>query len=110
MSAAPQRTEAPAPPMVGKKEPRAIKLDRVINLAHATGEPKQVVIENDIDPADVLADMRYWQELGTRDFPVGAKFELTNDAGSFLWEVWIRAVHGNVNSGIRHIRFHHRPV
>jgi hypothetical protein len=82
-------------------------MDQVINLAEATGWPKQVSIANDQDPLRVLQDAKCWEDLMAREFPIGCKFEFTNHDGSFLWEVWVRMVQG---FPIRSIRFHHRVV
>lgn len=93
-----------------KRPPAAIAKDRVIDLAQVTGEPRQVVLENDRDPVEVLGDPRYWQNLPSNVFPVGCRFELTNDAGTFLFECWVRATFGTLQTGVRDIRFHHRVV
>jgi hypothetical protein len=93
-----------------KRKPAAIDPGRVKNLAQVLGDPVQLVIEDDRDPLEVLGDMTYWQALPAKHFPVGSRFELTNDAGTFLADVWVRAVFGSASSGVRDIRFHHRFV
>jgi len=93
-----------------KRAPAAIDPGRVKNLAQALGDPVQLVIEDDRDPLEVLGDMTFWQALPAKYFPVGSRFELTNDAGTFLAEVWVRAMFGSASSGVRDIRFHHRFV
>src|ERR1700754_3302371 len=106
-TAAKAEARDPAPP---RRPPAPIKGDRVINLFQATGEPQQVVLENDRDPVEVLGDVTYWQGLPSHQFPVGCKFELTNDAGTFLYEVWIRRMFGSLSTGVRDINFHYRVV
>lgn len=88
----------------------AIPAARVVNLLNATGEPHQVVLENRLDPLEVIEDARYWQALPAKMFPMGARLELTNDAGSYLYEIWVRQVFGTNATGLRGIKFHHRVV
>jgi hypothetical protein len=84
VSTAATKTVPPAP--AAKRPAKPILLDRLINLSYATGEPRQVCIENDRDPDEVLQDATYWQTIGPA-LSVGTKLELTNDCGSFLWEL-----------------------
>jgi hypothetical protein len=93
-----------------KRAPVAIDLRRVRNLAHITGEPRQVVLENHLDPVEVLRDTAYWVALPHNILPVGSKFELTNDAGSYLFEVWVRSMFATASTGVRDARFFHRVV
>ena len=41
---------------------------------------------------------------------MGATLELTNDAGTYLFEIWVRKVFGTAATGLRGIQFHHRVV
>jgi hypothetical protein len=95
-----------------KRAPTAIDPSRVIDLGQVVGDPRQVVLENDRDPLEVLDDATnaYWQSLPSKYFPVGSRFELTNDASTFLFEVWVRGMFGSGSTGVRGMRFHHRVV
>jgi hypothetical protein len=114
MSVKADQLEAAAAAKAAPSEPplpvRAIDKYRVLDLAQTTGEPRQVVLENHLDPIEVINNVDYWRALPANMFPAGARLELTNDAGSYLFELWIRKVFGTAMTGIRGIQFHHRVV
>jgi hypothetical protein len=105
------KPEDPAGPEPARpKEIRPIPPARIVNVLQVCGEPHRVVLPDDLDPLEVLADERYWGAMPPRLLPAGARIELSNDSGTFLFECWIRGVFGTASTGVRGIRFHHRVV
>jgi hypothetical protein len=91
-------------------EIRPINRARVISLLETTGDPRQVVLEDHLDPVEVLGNEIYWKALPADWLPPGARIEVTNDAGTYLLEAWVRSSFGSASTGIRGIRFFHRIV
>lgn len=99
---------AQGPVVAPEKMIRALNAQRIRNMAEMVGDPFQVVLEDHLDPLEVLREPKYWTALNAKQFNVGSRFELTNDAGSFLYVVYVRRMHGTAATGIRDIAFHHR--
>jgi hypothetical protein len=105
-AAKPQAVEAEdKPKMIRAMDPRRVRV-----LAEVVGEPRVVTLEDHLDPLEVLANEAHWVALPSSLFVVGARFELTNDSGTYLYQVWIRAMFGTKATGLRGVRFHPQVV